>query len=621
VTAGKMERDAPRGAGPGSAAPGGAVPGGAVPAARRGARGGIVSVVTTTDHKVIGILYIVTAIGFFVLSGILALLIRAELLAPGLQVVDRSTYNQLFTMHGTGMVFFFAAPVAIGLGNYFIPLQIGAPDVAFPRLNAFTYWLFTAGALVAYSGFLTTSGAAAFGWTGYAPLSEATYSPGAGPSLWIMGLVMTGTSGILGAVNFFATVFAMRAPGMTMFRLPIFTWNMLVTSLLIMLTFPVLTAALVMLFIDRTLGAGFFDPGQGGSAILWQHLFWFFGHPEVYILILPFFGIVTEIIPVFSRKPLFGYRAIVFATLLIGVLSFSVWAHHMFTTGVVSNLFFAITSMGIAIPTGVKFFTWIATMWRGRIWFPTPMLFTIGFLLLFLIGGITGPFLAAVPIDYATHDTYFVVAHMHYVMFGGSVFAAFAGFYFWIPKMTGRMLSERWGVVHFWLMFIGMNLTFFPMHQLGLDGMPRRIADYAAETGWQPLNVLVSASSLLIAASVAVFVVNVVGSVVMGYGRQAPDDPWGGYSLEWATSSPPPHHNFRSLPPIRSERPVFDARVAAAAAAAAAGAAGAADTAATASQVDAASEVPPAAERQAREERTRRRRGRGDGRRTEDPDG
>jgi len=478
--------------------------------------------------------------------------------------VDRSSYNQLFTMHGTGMVFFFAAPVAIGLGNYFIPLQIGAPDVAFPRLNGFTYWLFAAGAFVAFSGFFTETGAAAFGWTGYAPLSEATYSPGAGANLWIVGLMMTGTSGILGAVNFFATVFSMRAPGMTMFRLPIFTWNMLVTSLLIMLTFPVLTAALAMLFIDRTLGASFFDPAAGGSAILWQHLFWFFGHPEVYILILPFFGIVTEIIPVFSRKPLFGYRAIVFATLLIGVLSFSVWAHHMFTTGVVSNLFFAVTSMTIAIPTGVKFFTWIATMWRGRIWLATPMLFTIGFLLMFLIGGITGPFLAAPPIDYATHDTYFVVAHMHYVMFGGSVFAAFAGFYFWIPKMTGRMLSEGWGKVHFWLILAGMNLTFFPMHQLGLDGMPRRIADYGADTGWQPINLLVSGGSVLIAASVGVFIVNVIASVVLGRGRPAGDDPWGGYSLEWATSSPPPHHNFTRLPPIRSERPVFDARQAAA---------------------------------------------------------
>ncbi|MEO8510867.1 MAG: cbb3-type cytochrome c oxidase subunit I, partial [Chloroflexota bacterium] len=286
------------------------------------------------------------------------------------------------------------------------------------------------------------------------------------------------------------------------------------------------------------------------------------------ILILPFFGIVTEIIPVFSRKPLFGYRAIVFATLLIGVLSFSVWAHHMFTTGVVSNLFFAVTSMTIAIPTGVKFFTWIATMWRGRIWLATPMLFTIGFMLMFLIGGITGPFLAAPPIDYATHDTYFVVAHMHYVMFGGSVFAAFAGFYFWIPKMTGRMLSEGWGKVHFWLMFAGMNLTFFPMHQLGLDGMPRRIADYGAETGWQPINLLVSGGSVLIAASVGVFIVNVIASVVLSRGRPAGDDPWGGYSLEWATSSPPPHHNFTHLPPIRSERPVFDARQAAVARAA-----------------------------------------------------
>ncbi len=376
-------------------------------------RAGIIDWLTTTDHKRIGILYIFSAMGFFLLAGLLALLMRAELAAPGLQVVDTATYNQLFTMHGTGMIFFFAAPLAIGLANYFVPLQIGAPDVAFPRLNALTYWLFLFGGLVAFSAFLTATGAAAFGWTGYVPLSDATYSPGAGASLRIAGLLLTGSSGILGAVNFIATIFTLRAPGMTMFRMPIFTWNMLVTALLIMLTFPILTAALAMLFLDRTLGAGFFDPTQGGSAILWQHLFWFFGHPEVYILILPFFGIVTEIIPVFSRKPLFGYRAMVFATLLIGALSFSVWAHHMFTTGVVSNLFFAVTSMLIAIPTGVKFFSWIATMWRGRIRFATPMLFSIGFLFMFLIGGLTGPFLAAPPIDFHVQDTYYVVAHMH----------------------------------------------------------------------------------------------------------------------------------------------------------------------------------------------------------------
>jgi cytochrome c oxidase subunit 1 len=458
------------------------------------------------------------------------------------------------------MIFFFASPIALGFANYFIPLQVGAPDVAFPRLNALTFWLFLAGGLIAFSGFLTASGAAAFGWTGYAPLSDATWSPGTGPSLWIVGLVLSGTSGILGAVNFIATVFTMRAPGMTMFRLPIFTWNMLVVSLLIVLTFPVLTAALVMLFIDRTAGGGFFDPAQGGSPILWQHLFWFFGHPEVYILALPFFGIVTEIVPVFSRKRLFGYRALVFATLLIGALSFSVWAHHMFTTGAVSTLFFAITSMAIAIPTGVKFFTWIATMWRGSIRLATPMLFVVGFLLMFLVGGITGPFLASPPIDYHVQDSYYVVAHMHYVLFGGSVFAAFAGFYFWVPKMTGRMLDERLGRLHFWGIFIGMNVTFFPMHFLGLDGMARRIADYPDNPGWALTNLVITGGSLLVALGVLAFVANVVWNVLMRRGEPAGDDPWRANSLEWATTSPPPHHNFTSLPPIRSERPVWDAR-------------------------------------------------------------
>ena len=542
---------------------------GAAPAhaAPQAGHGGIVDYLTTTDHKKIGLLYIGTGLLFFVISGLLALLMRSELSAPGLQFVDEATYNQLFTMHGTGMIFFFAAPVAFGFANYLLPLQIGAPDMAFPRLNALSFWLFLGGGLIAFSGFLTANGAAAFGWTGYAPLANATYSPGAGPSLWIVGLILSGSSGILGAVNFIATILTMRAPGMGMFRMPIFTWNMLVTSLLIMLTFPVLTAALVMLLLDRSVGAGFFDPAQGGSAVLWQHLFWFFGHPEVYILILPFFGIVTEIIPVFSRKPLFGYRAIVFATILIGALSFSVWAHHMYTTGAVNPVFFAVTSMAIAIPTGVKFFTWIATMWRGKLRFSTPMLFTTGFLVMFLVGGVTGPILASPPLDYHLQDSYYVVAHMHYVLFGGSVFAAFAGFYFWVPKMTGRMLDERLGKVHFWGALLGMNLTFFPMHFLGLEGMPRRIADYPATTGWGPLNLLITGGAVVLALAVLAFVVNIVWSVLMGRGRVAGDDPWDGYSLEWATSSPPPHHNFTSLPPIRSERPVFDAREAAKAAA------------------------------------------------------
>ncbi|HEX2141617.1 MAG TPA: cytochrome c oxidase subunit I [Candidatus Limnocylindria bacterium] len=526
-------------------------------------RSAFVDYLTTVDHKRIGIMYLVTAIGFLGLGGVLGLIMRAELSFPGLQVVDEATYNQLFTMHGTGMIFFAIVPLGIGFANYLLPLQIGAPDVAFPRLNALTYWLFLLGGLVAFSGFLTVSGAASFGWYGYPPLSTDTYSPGAGGDLWVMGLILSGTSGILGAVNFIATVFTMRAPGMTMFRIPIFTWNILVTALLIILTFPVLTAALVMLFIERTTGAVFFDPAAGGSSVLWQHLFWFFGHPEVYIMALPFFGVVSEVVPVFSSKRIFGYRALVFATLLIGAYSFSVWAHHMFTTGAVSNVFFAVTSFLIAIPTGVKFFTWIATMWRGRIRFSTPMLFVFGFLFQFLAGGITGVFLASPPIDYQVHDSYYVVAHMHYVLFGGSAFAAFAAFYFWIPKMSGRMLSEGLGKVHFWLLVIGFNLTFFPMHQLGLDGMARRIADYPAETGWSGVNVLISIGAMIIALATLLFIWNVVRSVWMRRGAPAGNDPWGGYSLEWYTSSPPPHHNFTALPAIRSERPTYDARRAA----------------------------------------------------------
>ena len=518
----------------------------------------LVDMFSTTDHKKIGVLYLVTAVAFFLISGLLALFMRAELAQPGLQFFSNQRYNELFTMHGTGMMFFFATPVVVGLANYFVPLQVGAPDVAYPRLNAFTYWLFLLGALTAFSGFLTASGAAAFGWTGYAPLSNATYSPGTGADLWLVGLILSGISSTLGAVNLIATIFGLRAPGMSMFRMPIFTWNILVTSALILFTFPVVTAAMAALFIDRNFGGGFFDPEKGGDPILWQHLFWFFGHPEVYIVILPFFGVVTEIIPVFSRKPLFGYRGFIFATLLIAAYSFSVWAHHMFTSGVVDNPFFSATSMLIAVPTGVKFFNWIATMWRGQISFKTPMLFCMGFLFMFLMGGITGVFVAAPPIDLAVHDTYYVVAHFHYTLFGGSVFAIFAAFYYWIPKMSGRMMGEGLGKLHFWTMLVGFNLTFFPMHQLGIDGMQRRISDYPSDSGFDALNMLSTAGSGILAISILVFLVNYFRS--MRSGAPAGDDPWEGNTLEWATSSPPPHHNFEALPPIRSDRPVFDAR-------------------------------------------------------------
>ena len=518
---------------------------------------GLVAWLTTTDHKQIGILYMGTALAFFAISGLLSLFMRAELALPELQFMDLATYNQLFTLHGTGMLFFFATPMVIGLANYLVPLQIGAPDVAFPRLNAFTYWLFLFAALVVFSGFFVTAGAAAFGWYGYPPLSTRTYSPTPGADLWVMGLLLSGVASILGSVNLVATIFAMRTPGLTMLRMPLFTWNILVTAMLIMFTFPVLGAALAMLFIDRNLGGSFFT--AAGDPILYQHLFWFLGHPEVYIIALPFFGVVTEIIPVFSRKPLFGYRAFVFATILIGAYSFSVWAHHMFTTGAVATLYFAVTSFLIAIPTGVKFFGWIATMWRGNLWFASPMLYCVGMLGVFLIGGITGVFLASPPIDYAVHDTYYVVAHMHYVLFGTAVFAMFGGLFYWFPKMTGRLMHEGLARIQFWLLFIGFNVTFFPMHQLGIDGMPRRVGDYGADAGWTELNLLATAGTVLIAAAMVLFAWNLALSLRRG--PPAGDDPWGGHTLEWATSSPPPHHNFTRMPPITSDRPVLDERM------------------------------------------------------------
>src|SRR6266567_2830948 len=514
---------------------------------------------TTTDHKKIGILYLFTAFFFFVVAGIMALFIRAELAQPGLQIVDDQTYNQLFTMHGTLMIFLFVMPVFSGFANVVMPLMIGAPDVAFPRINALSYWMVPIAGLLMMSGFLVKGGAAAAGWTGYANLSEQSAALGQkGQDLCIVGLILIAASSLLGAINFITTIMKMRAPGMTMFRLPIFVWNTLVTSLLGLLAIPVLTAGLIMLFIDRNLGGSFFDPTRGGSVILWQHMFWFFGHPEFYILILPAFGIVSEILPVFSRKPLFGYKAFVFATLSIGALSFSVWAHHMFTTGAVLLPFFSFMTFLISVPTGVKMFNWIATMWNGKIKFDTPMLYAVGFLAMFLIGGINGAFAAVVPFDFAIQDTYFVVAHLHYVLFGGPVFAIFAGFYFWMPKMTGRFFDERLGKIQFWLMMIGFNLTFFPMHILGLDGMQRRIANYPANSGLTGLNRLATLGAFIIAFSVLLFIVNFIQTIRKP--RTATDDPWEANTLEWATSSPPPPQNFTHLIPVRSERPVFDFR-------------------------------------------------------------
>ena len=516
----------------------------------------VVTIITTTDHKVIGNMYLVTSFIFFLIGGVLALAIRANLAQPGSNLLSDEAYNQAFTMHGTIMLLLFATPLFFGFGNAIMPLQIGAPDVAFPRLNMFSYWLYLFGGLIVVGGLFVPGGAASFGWFAYAPLSDGVNSPGMGGDLWVMGLWLAGLGTILGAVNFITTIFCMRVPGMTMFRMPIFVWNTLVTSLLVLIAFPIFAAALLTLAADRMLGAHVFDAANGGP-ILWQHLFWFFGHPEVYIIALPFFGIISEVLPVFSRKPIFGYVGLVAATLLIAALSVAVWAHHMYVTGAVDLAFFSFMTFLIAVPTGVKFFNWIGTLWGGSLSFDTPMIFSLGFLVTFLFGGLTGVVLASPALDFQLSDSYFVVAHFHYVVFGTVVFAMFAGFYYWWPKLTGRMLDEKLGKIHFWLLFIGFHLTFLVQHWLGVEGMPRRYADYSPADGFTTLNEISSIGAFLLGASTLPFLWNVWKS------RTSPlvklDDPWGwGRSLEWATSSPPPRHNFHSLPRVRSESPAFD---------------------------------------------------------------
>ncbi|MFI5613280.1 cytochrome c oxidase subunit I [Amycolatopsis sp. NPDC051903] len=511
----------------------------------------------TTDHKQIGVMYLVTAFAFFMMGGAMAMLIRTELARPGLQFLSQEQYNQLFTMHGTIMLLMYATPVLFGFANFVLPLQIGSPDVAFPRLNAFSYWLYLSGSLIVVSGFLTPGGAAEFGWTAYTPLSEAAHTPGPGTDMWIAGLIVSGLGTILGAVNMITTVVCLRAPGMTMYRMPIFTWNILITSILILVAFPILTAAFFGLEADRRLGAHVFDPANGG-VILWQHLFWFFGHPEVYIIALPFFGIVSEVFPVFSRKPLYGYKGLIFATLAIAALSVSVWAHHLYATGAVLLPFFSFMTFLIAVPTGVKFFNWIGTMWKGQLSFETPMIFAVGFLVTFLLGGLTGVLLAAPAIDFHVSDSYFVVAHFHYVLYGTIAFATFAGIYFWFPKITGRMMDEKLGKWHFWTTFIGFHGTFLVQHWLGAEGMPRRYADYLTSDGFTTLNTISTIGAYILGASTLPFIWNVFKSY--RYGEIVTvDDPWGyGNSLEWATSCPPPRHNFTELPRIRSERPAFE---------------------------------------------------------------
>lgn len=518
----------------------------------------VVKWLTSTDHKIIGHMYNITSIIYFLLGGVMALIIRAQLFAPGLNVLQtKEQYNQMFTMHGTIMLLMVATPLFAGLANAILPLQIGAPDVAFPRLNMLSFWLYFFGALIAVGGFLTPQGAASFGWFAYAPLSDTTFSPGIGSNMWVLGLAMGGFGTILGAVNFITTIITMRAPGMTMFRMSIFSWNILITSILVLLVFPVLAVALFGLAADRIFDAHVFDAATGG-AILWQHMFWFFGHPEVYILALPFFGVVSEIIPVFSRKPIFGYKTLVYATISIGALSMTVWAHHMYVTGSVLLPFFALLTMLIAVPTGVKIFNWIGTIFRGSVTFETPMMFALAFVFNFVFGGLTGIILASPVLDFHMSDSYFVVAHFHYVIVGALVFALFGAFYFWWPKWTGKMLNERLGMWHFWLFFISFHMTFLVQHWLGVIGMPRRYATYLPEDGFTWMNQLSTVGAFLMAVSLLPWVLNVY--LTARYGAKVTvNDPWGyGRSLEWATSCPPPRHNFTSIPRIRSESPAFD---------------------------------------------------------------
>ena len=509
---------------------------------------GIWGWMTTVDHKRIAVLYGVTAFIFMLIAGLEAGVIRMQLASADNDLVGPGRFNQMFTMHATTMVFMVLMPLSVSFFNFVIPLAIGARDVAFPRLNALSFWIFLFGGILMNVSFLVDQVPDA-GWFSYANLTEKPFSVNRGLDYWAISLLVMGAASVAGGLNFIVTIINLRAPGMSMMRMPVFVWMTLITSILLVLAFPVITVGLIELTMDRNFGTHFFIPSEGGDPVLWQHLFWVFGHPEVYILILPAMGIVSEVLPTFSRKPLFGYPFIIFSGIVIGIMGWAVWSHHMFTVGLgpVANSVFTITTMLIAVPTGVKIFNWIFTLWRGSIEFTTSMMFALGFVALFIVGGLSGVSHAVSPSDFQQSDTYYIVAHLHYVLFGGSIFGIFAGIYYWWPKITGKMLNETLGRLNFWLMFIGMNLTFFPMHYLGLNGMPRRIYTYSAEFGWEHLNQLASIGYVVLFVSFLVFILNVLQT---RNSRKVSHDPWDAPGLEWSIASPPPPYNFAELPQV-----------------------------------------------------------------------